>query len=211
VAEMAADYVEQIRLIQRTGPYHLLGFSVGGQIAHEMATQLRAAGEEVAVLVMVASYPPMGEQGVRGEIDLPREVPGGPPAGIGPRGMGRRAEPTQLDTTDEYARIIESLRRQAASVVGALSDQEAMNMARVFRNTRAIGRIHEYGEFDGDLLFLASGKDEPRDWTAAEYFKPYVTGKITEIKLPIAHASIFDPETIRAIWSAISAWLAGKS
>ncbi len=40
----------------------------GGHIAHEMATQLRAAGEEVAALVLVASYPSDEKASSRGGI-----------------------------------------------------------------------------------------------------------------------------------------------
>nr|AGS49833.1 long-chain-fatty-acid--CoA ligase [uncultured bacterium esnapd16.2] len=37
VEEMAADYVAQIRTVQPAGPYHLLGWSLGGRIAQAMA------------------------------------------------------------------------------------------------------------------------------------------------------------------------------
>ncbi len=50
VEDMAAEYIEEIREIQPTGPYCLAGFSVGGTIAYEMACQLHAVGEEVALL-----------------------------------------------------------------------------------------------------------------------------------------------------------------
>jgi glutamate racemase len=46
--ELAARYVDAIRVVQPEGPYHLLGWSLGGTIAHEMAVQLREAGHDVA-------------------------------------------------------------------------------------------------------------------------------------------------------------------
>ncbi|MEU4775488.1 amino acid adenylation domain-containing protein [Micromonospora sp. NPDC023644] len=57
VAELAADHVRRIREIQPAGPYHLLGASFGGLVAHEMATQLAESGESVAPLVLLDSYP----------------------------------------------------------------------------------------------------------------------------------------------------------
>jgi thioesterase domain-containing protein len=57
VAEMAADYIGQIRAVRPAGPYHLLGWSLGGVVAHEMAVQLQAAGERVAALVLLDAYP----------------------------------------------------------------------------------------------------------------------------------------------------------
>jgi glyine---[glycyl-carrier protein] ligase len=57
LAEMAAEYVEQIRTVQAHGPYHLLGWSFGGLVAHTMATQLREQGETVDLLALLDSYP----------------------------------------------------------------------------------------------------------------------------------------------------------
>lgn len=51
--EAARDYIAEIRTIQPHGPYLLGGFSGGGLIAYEMAQQLRAAGGEVSIVVML--------------------------------------------------------------------------------------------------------------------------------------------------------------
>jgi thioesterase domain-containing protein len=56
LTDLAADYVDHIRSVQPTGPYHLLGYSVGGQIAHEIAAQLTAAGEQIASLTMLDTH-----------------------------------------------------------------------------------------------------------------------------------------------------------
>ena len=52
-AEMAAYYLAAIRGICPHGPYRLSGYSSGGLIAFEMAQQLRARGEEVALLALL--------------------------------------------------------------------------------------------------------------------------------------------------------------
>ncbi|EFE78223.1 dimodular nonribosomal peptide synthetase [Streptomyces filamentosus NRRL 15998] len=57
VEETAARYVERIREVDPHGPYHLVGWSAGGLIAHEMAVRLRAAGAEVALLAALDAYP----------------------------------------------------------------------------------------------------------------------------------------------------------
>ena len=49
----AKDYIAEIRQVQPSGPYLLSGFSGGGITAYEMARQLKAAGEEVAVLALL--------------------------------------------------------------------------------------------------------------------------------------------------------------
>ncbi len=58
VEEMARRHIERIRAIQPHGPYHLAGHSFGGIVAFEMAHQLRALGEEVALLAILDSFPP---------------------------------------------------------------------------------------------------------------------------------------------------------
>ncbi|WP_309142868.1 non-ribosomal peptide synthetase [Streptomyces javensis] len=81
VEEMAADYVARIRTVQPAGPYHLLGWSFGGTVAHAMAALLQQRGETVDLLVSLDGYPGVDEAGPTGEPD-------GEPA-EGPRG-GRR-------------------------------------------------------------------------------------------------------------------------
>jgi thioesterase domain-containing protein len=52
VEALAAHYVAAIRAVQPHGPYRLGGLSFGGLVAFEMAQQLIAAGEDVALLVL---------------------------------------------------------------------------------------------------------------------------------------------------------------
>jgi phthiocerol/phenolphthiocerol synthesis type-I polyketide synthase E len=47
---MAGAYVDAIRTVQPRGPYRLLGWSIGGFIAHAMACQLEAQGDVVHLL-----------------------------------------------------------------------------------------------------------------------------------------------------------------
>ena len=53
--DMATHYISDIRKAQPKGPYHLLGYSFGGTVVLEMAHQLRAAGEDVALVGMIDS------------------------------------------------------------------------------------------------------------------------------------------------------------
>jgi len=53
IPEMAEHYIREIKSHQPTGPFYLGGFCLGGAIAFEMAQQLLANGEEIAMLAMV--------------------------------------------------------------------------------------------------------------------------------------------------------------
>lgn len=57
VEQMASCYVSEMRKLQPEGPYFIGGYSFGGLVAFEMARQLQAAGQEVAFLGLVDTYP----------------------------------------------------------------------------------------------------------------------------------------------------------
>jgi thioesterase domain-containing protein/acyl carrier protein len=59
IPEMATAYLKEIKAVQPKGPYHLGGYSLGGEIAFEMAQQLATAGEEVALLVLFDTSNPI--------------------------------------------------------------------------------------------------------------------------------------------------------
>jgi thioesterase domain-containing protein len=58
VEKMASAFLEELRAFQPEGPYFLGGFCLGGLLALEMAEQLTAAGQEVALLVIIQSIYP---------------------------------------------------------------------------------------------------------------------------------------------------------
>ncbi|WP_107655971.1 non-ribosomal peptide synthetase [Nocardia suismassiliense] len=55
--EMVHDYVEQILLVQGAGPFHLLGWSHGGAVAHAVAAELSRRGFEVGFLGLLDPQP----------------------------------------------------------------------------------------------------------------------------------------------------------
>jgi thioesterase domain-containing protein/acyl carrier protein len=59
VEEMAAHYIKEIRTRQPEGPYYLLGGSFGGLVAFEMAQQLEAQGQQIAMLALLDTYWPL--------------------------------------------------------------------------------------------------------------------------------------------------------
>lgn len=59
IEDMAADYIKQIQTLQPVGPYKLAGYSNGGVIAFEMALQLQAQGQKVALLALFDTWCPL--------------------------------------------------------------------------------------------------------------------------------------------------------
>ncbi|WP_415972542.1 amino acid adenylation domain-containing protein [Rhodococcus sp. 077-4] len=61
VEALVDDHVKRIRAVRPHGPYHLLGWSFGGQLAHAIAARLHQQGEVVASLVLLDSYADVAE------------------------------------------------------------------------------------------------------------------------------------------------------
>ncbi len=53
IEDMAAYYIQAMQTVQPTGPYLLGGWSMGGVVAFEMAQQLHAQGQHVALLAIL--------------------------------------------------------------------------------------------------------------------------------------------------------------
>ncbi len=97
IEEMAEFYLAAIKKLQPRGPYILVGYSLGGLVALEMAQRLSANGEKVALLAMLDAYPQfrylslgqrlrlIARQGRRGLYSLGNltgSAPYQPPAGV---------------------------------------------------------------------------------------------------------------------------------
>ena len=57
VEEAAAEYARIVRALRPTGPYHLLGWSFGGLLAHAVACHLQEQGETVSALIVLDAFP----------------------------------------------------------------------------------------------------------------------------------------------------------
>jgi thioesterase domain-containing protein/aryl carrier-like protein len=208
VGEMAADYVEQIRSVQPSGPYHLLGWSFGGIVAHEIAVQLRAAGEEVAALVIMDTYPHDVELDARYAelIGLPGAVPeGDEPVGA----TGDAVDAGDVPDAAEAALddLLADVRREAGRALGAISDDELAQLARLYRNHIELRDGHVHGAFDGRALLLVAAEGRPAEAPAVEYWLPYVSGGVERVDLPCKHLDMIRPDMLAGVWDAVSIWL----
>jgi thioesterase domain-containing protein/acyl carrier protein len=58
IEALAAHYLNEIQIVQPEGPYFLGGICSGGVIAFDIARQLKAQGQQVALLALVEPSPP---------------------------------------------------------------------------------------------------------------------------------------------------------
>jgi thioesterase domain-containing protein len=62
LGQMLDGYIAHIRRVQPAGPYNLLGWSLGGNIAHAVACALQEQGAEVTMLAILDSSPVLGHR-----------------------------------------------------------------------------------------------------------------------------------------------------
>ncbi|MEM9220039.1 MAG: amino acid adenylation domain-containing protein [Cyanobacteria bacterium P01_F01_bin.150] len=77
IEAMASHYLEEIMAVQPRGPYRLIGWSMGGVIAYEMAQQLTHRGESVELLGLIDGYsyiPPVNGEPVENQNHLLAEL-----------------------------------------------------------------------------------------------------------------------------------------
>ncbi|MEU8893315.1 amino acid adenylation domain-containing protein [Streptomyces sp. NPDC048442] len=218
VEEMAADYVAQIRGVQPSGPYHLVGWSFGGLIAQAAAVLLEEAGEEVALVAVLDSYPA-----------APGEQPVVPPTGqvlgalLDAAGAGAGRGDGEL-TVEEGAEL---LRRRGGPLAELLADrvEAVVDSYRTGVVLRSRFSPRQLGA--GLLLFVAGEKtdegaeektgertEEKTDEGAEEKtdakarrWRPYTRGGVTAHRVDCRHEDMLQPAPLAVIGSAIAAHL----
>ncbi|WP_018180537.1 non-ribosomal peptide synthetase [Jongsikchunia kroppenstedtii] len=183
IGELAADYVARIREIAGHGPYRLLGWSLGGLIAHEVAVALQRAGEQVEQLILLDSYV-VADHPDLATTQSTRELLG--EFGFDTAGM---AEDPDLDE-------IWSALREAD---GALADLSRDDVAAVLETFGAAGPLAANWQprtFVGDAVFV-SAADRPADRPPARPdWIDRITGDIADVVLPCSHARMLLPANV---------------
>jgi thioesterase domain-containing protein/acyl carrier protein len=154
VPAMAAAYLAAIAEIAPHGPYCLAGWSMGGQIAHEMACQLRQRGEPVQSLVLIDSWHPsliaaaadpladfVGDLLASGGHDRSRLAP--PVAGM-EFGMG-----AEMGAKAWHATLSER-----GLIPAELTAERFQTLFEVYRDNLHAMLTHTVGHYDGAALLL---------------------------------------------------------
>ncbi|MCJ0946757.1 amino acid adenylation domain-containing protein [Rhodococcus sp. ARC_M8] len=187
IEQLAHRYVEEVEAVSPDGPYDLLGWSLGGVIAHAMAVELQSSGRDVATLAMMDSYPDNGNAPASAELDV-RDLL---------RGLGLEIETDRDLTFDEAAAVL-------ARRLGPETGVDGRDLERIARGYETSQRItHQFVPqvYEGDLLiFLASGEDDtiPRDRSPQEW-SPLVTGRIVEVPVRCEHNEMIEPPAMAVI------------
>jgi amino acid adenylation domain-containing protein len=197
VEAMARHQVANVRRIQPSGPYLLMGYSFGGRLALEMAIQLRAAGERVALLAMIDSsapgFPRVDPLPQRLRLHLGELRSRGFVGGI--RYIGERARRLT-------GRAGQAVRRLLPHRIVRTADLEA-HLRAIDLVTQRASRQYVPQKYDGDLLLFRS--QERSQWLGSSYDDPrngwgeFVLGEIEVRAIPGTHLEAMAGGSIHVI------------
>ncbi|MFJ9845045.1 amino acid adenylation domain-containing protein [Kitasatospora sp. NPDC101155] len=201
IAEMAADYVEQIRAVQPSGPYHLLGWSMGGLVAQEIAVQLQAQGEKVGLLANL-DQPPMTKDMVGGEFVATDEQK---TLAVLLDFVGRDAGMFG-DGPLDHGEVMKVLREEG-SALASFDEQHILRIGRVTNNNWQLTLGYEPPVYDGDLLLIASTEDPDAEGTKVERtvsgLAPFVTGRVEVREIGCEHRQLLGTGHVAEVARAV--------
>lgn len=220
---VAAGYADLVEAYQPAGPVHLLGWSYGGHVAHELAVELQQRGREIAHLAVLDAFPwaPELDGPLPGDdVLLARflEHLGAPP------GPGGDDDPVTLDD------VVARLARADSPVAGLDRARVARFVELMAQHGRAVV-AHAPRVLDGDVdVYVATepaagaGPDDvgaggsrvggpgAGDPVAAraDRWAHLVTGRVTPVPVAADHDHLLHPGPAAAVGTHLAARLAGS-
>jgi thioesterase domain-containing protein len=190
IRRMAKGYADRLQTVHPAGPYNLLGWSLGGVIAHEVAIELSRRGCAVRRLIMLDAAP-------WGNVNLAR-------AQI----SGTAVESYVLELILGYLRI--EVPEQSGPLTYPqmeelfheqfpLPIEQVRGFLQFFVHNMKASFLyiakHVPRVFDGDVvIFSATQNRGDRDLSL--YWRAYVSGDINEYLVDCAHLEMLTPESI---------------
>ncbi|SLM62267.1 MULTISPECIES: amino acid adenylation domain-containing protein [Dickeya] len=169
---MCERHLATIRHHQPQGPYYLLGYSLGGTLAHGIAARLQQAGETVSFLGLLDTYPPEGQDWrTPDEADAREEVE-------------REQAGFMADTETEDD---PQLRAERAAMFGNIvaNYQDAVRLLSTARSWR----------YDGEATLFVATRTVPQGMDIPATWAPYVSS-LVQYPQPCEHADILSPASL---------------
>ncbi|MFI8566235.1 amino acid adenylation domain-containing protein [Rhodococcus sp. NPDC078407] len=188
LAQLAARYVEEITRIAPDGPVHLLGWSLGGVIAHEMAVQLVASGRTVASLTLLDAH--HGDRGEWAEAIPVADLTSG---------LGLDVPDGQVVSLDTAGDLLDSV-----DTGGILVRTDIERLIDAARHNHELLQRHRPGVYPGDVLYVAAGRDGGDGGDGVGQWYPHVAGFTTVVSVSATHWQMCAPSTLAAVGPRIA-------
>jgi len=197
IEQMAADYIDQIRIIQPIGPYYLLGWSLGGLIAHAMAAELQQRGEQVALLAMLDAQTPSDllsqNKLLFNEQDIFIAM------------LGDHTE-SQKDQPLTFAQVLDTIRKQG-NIVSNAEEHHISALIKIAINHNRLLRDFTPSRVHGDLLLFNAIIDPTEFVPTPDRWRPYIDGNIEVHDIASRHIDMTEPWSLAQIGPILAAKL----
>ncbi|MEU7144576.1 amino acid adenylation domain-containing protein [Nocardia sp. NPDC046473] len=198
---LAEHYVAEIKKVQPRGPYHLLGWSLGGVIAYEIAGCLDEAGDRVALLSMLDT------RLIEGDLEVADPTAGELLSAL----LGDAARVRDEVTAEQAAALLRAHQGRFASLTAA-------HVERLYASYLVCSRMgfrFKPRGYSGDLLYFTAETDSaPVDEhgrivsaRGAAAWYPFVDGAVHEHFVACAHGEMTSPEALAEIGPVLSRYL----
>ncbi|AXF85600.1 Dimodular nonribosomal peptide synthase [Ephemeroptericola cinctiostellae] len=188
-------YADAIRRVQPAGPYHLIGWSSGGGLAHALAVKLQKSGDEVALLAMMDAYPSDVWEGL-------------------PEPSLREAWEALLDVTGDTAynhdgdRLsLEEVKhrvRDRSGPFAQLNDEQSEHLGYVAWQHMLAYRQLKPEPYLGDVLYFRATQVTTAYTHSFERWQPYVIGEIHCVNVDSTHSGMCRPLPLAHIGQVLS-------
>ncbi|WP_238815711.1 non-ribosomal peptide synthetase [Nocardia brasiliensis] len=191
IAALARRYVTEIRAVQPEGPYRLLGWSLGGVLAHAIATELQAAGQRVELLAMMDSHPNPDVVGFRTALR----------GALTELGFGADLVAAQGDVYDLSDQALAALHAMIPPELVAITPERLRSIYRSAVRSAELIAEHRPGVFHGTLQYFSAAVSDPTDVlraTAGDWTE-FVSGAVIDRPVAVTHALMTSPEALAEI------------
>jgi amino acid adenylation domain-containing protein len=201
LVEIAAELADIIRGVRPEGPYHLIGWSFGGNLVQPVAVQLQQAGQRVGLVGIIDSYP---------SDDPESRVPPDHHAMMSAMVAGYAKFYDGIDDVQTAADLA-ALRAQCLSYLGrGTSELRFLTVAQRSRildimlsNVQALLLEEEPARYAGDVLLVTARRDR-KPWMTPESWKSRVDGSIRVTEVDCRHHELMDPGPVAEVCAALT-------
>ena len=196
VEAMAERYLALLRTVRPNGPYHLVGWSFGGLVAHAMAVRLHELGEPAGSLFLVDSVAGT-EAGPERPVDDQRVF----------RVLLTAAglDDERFASADLDFDTVSALLHREGSVFARFTADDINRVIAVSRHNERLTRTYRPARYPGDTTYIEAGAGAlrhvpppgaPRRVPNHELWRPHTGGDLTVHHVTALHHQVMQPQHV---------------
>jgi thioesterase domain-containing protein/aryl carrier-like protein len=206
VREAARTYIKAIKEIQPSGPYYLLGHSLGGIIAHEAAVQLEAGGDTVSTVFILdcIATAPQSEVASKPENDEISEVL---------KGLLKDATVQELPLeTNELFNFFQTKFEQLGMIPLDTPKTFVMSFLKNMITTSSLTKNHAPSRCQAEIVFFRATREAEQNTLSDSSFnwQPYTAKPLRRYEIPVGHVEmLWQPVSFKFIASKVHEVMSG--